>query len=102
VRDVGRRPARHDRLGAVAACPNFEGGSCSGPIADCSGIVDCITCVDEAAVDQAISLYYGTQSTEEINVKSPAAKCQRTLGKETVKFLRAKSKALQKCWDEIA
>jgi hypothetical protein len=86
--------------GAVGACPNFEGGSCTGPITDCNGIADCIACVDEAAVDQAITLYYGDLADEEFATGSVVNKCQRAIGKETTKFLQAKSKALQKCWDE--
>jgi len=86
--------------GAVGACPNFEGGSCTGPITDCNDIADCIACVDEAAVDQAITLYYGDLADEQFGTGSVVNKCQRAIGKETTKFLQAKSKALQKCWDE--
>ena len=86
--------------GAIGACPNFENGACNAPITDCNGIVTCLTCVDEAAVDQAIDLYYGSLASDEFGTKSDVTECQRAIGKETTKFLQAKSKALQKCWDE--
>jgi hypothetical protein len=85
--------------GAIGVCPNFENGACNAPITDCNGIVTCLTCVDEAAVDQAIALYYGSLSADEFGTRSAVSKCQRAIGKETTKFLEAKSKALQKCWD---
>jgi hypothetical protein len=46
-------------------CPNFEDGACNAPITDCNGIVACLTCVDQAAVDQAIALYYGSPPADE-------------------------------------
>src|SRR5262245_55378012 len=45
-------------IGWGSSCPNFEGGSCNNAIADCDGVSNCLLCVDEAAVDQGIGLYY--------------------------------------------
>ena len=87
-------------LGWPAACPNFESNAdpdCSAAIVDCGDIAACIACVGEAAVDQAIDLYYASL------VPSPSGsalnKCQQAIGKNTVKFVLAKEKNLQKCWD---
>jgi len=93
----------------IGNCPNFEGSAnpaCSTAIDDCSDIGPCLGCIGEAAVDQGIALYYdrgtagiadptGTKEEKAIN------KCQKTIGKEAVNFLVAKSKALQKCWDGV-
>ena len=59
-------------------CPNFENGSCSNAIANCDGVSTCLLCVGEAAVDQAINLYYGDLDTGTSN--SDVIKCQRAIG----------------------
>ena len=81
------------------ACPNLEQGSCGTALTDCNGISDCLACVDEAAVDQAIGLYYGSADPDTTN--SDVVKCQRAIGKYTTKFVVAKSKALQRCEDHV-
>jgi len=53
--------------------------------------------VGEKAVDQAIALYYAALASAEFGENSALNKCQRTIGKATQVFLKAKSKALQKC-----
>ncbi len=83
-------------LGWPDRCPNFERGGCGDDIADCGGIASCLTCLDDAAVDQAMGLYYDAlalPSSDALN------KCQVAIGKATTAFLESKSKALQKCWD---
>ena len=48
------------RLGdAASRCPNVENGRCTNAINSCGDIPTCIACISEAAVDQAIGLYYG-------------------------------------------
>lgn len=94
-------PDNNDSLASInwgSSCPNFEGGSCNNAIADCDGVSNCLLCVDEAAVDQGIGLYY-----DELTNSSNAAvkKCQREIGKSAVKYLRLKSKLLQKCNDKV-
>jgi hypothetical protein len=83
-------------LGWPATCPNFAHGSCTNTITDCGGIATCIACAGEAAVDQAIGLYY-----DDLALPSAGAvrACQLAIGKAAVKFHAAKTKALQKCWD---
>ena len=85
--------------GSLATCPGFESGSCNNPIADCGDIGVCRACVDEAAVEQAAALYYDHLATAQFGTGSALNLCQRAIGRETGRFLRTKSKALQKCWD---
>jgi hypothetical protein len=85
-------------IGWPGTCPNFESGTCNNAIANCSGISTCLGCVGEAAVDQAISLYYGNLNLPSTSDKALNA-CQKAIGKSAAKFFAAKSKALQKCWD---
>ena len=83
-------------VGWGSTCPNFEGGTCNNAIADCDGISNCLLCVDAAAIDQGIDLYYDSlHNTADATLK----RCQREIGKNAVKFLRTKSKVLQKCKD---
>lgn len=94
-------PSGNDSLASIGwgnACPNFEGGSCNNAINDCEDISNCLLCVDEAAVDQGIDLYYASL----VNTSDSAIKkCQREIGKNAVKYLRLKSKLLQKCKDKM-
>jgi hypothetical protein len=83
-------------LGWPGACPDFEGHGCTNTIAGCTDIADCLTCVDDAAVDQAVALYYdGLAPTPDHDL----ARCRRAIGKEMARFLDAKTKALTRCWD---
>ena len=90
-------------LGWPSVCPDFEDKGCANAIADCSDIAECLACTGEAAVDQAIDLYYGELQPTDPKSKDKAEKslnkCQGTIGKAAAKFLAAQSKALQKCWD---
>src|SRR5262245_5787579 len=82
----------------IGACRNIESGGCNDSISHCGDIASCVQCIHEAAVDQAIALYYDarTSSTDPI-----IEKCQRVIGKETAKFYDAKLKALGKCNDAV-
>ncbi|MBI3767895.1 MAG: hypothetical protein HY271_05285 [Deltaproteobacteria bacterium] len=83
----------------ISICPNIEGGNCTNPIANCDDVSQCLLCVGETAVDQAITLYYGDF---DLATSDPTVvKCQRAIGKDTTKFLVTKSKALQKCEDQV-
>ncbi len=83
-------------LGWPATCPNFEHGPCTNAIGDCGDIATCLTCIGDTAVDVAIDLY-----DEELVLPSSGDlnKCQVAIGKASLAFMRAKAKALQKCWD---
>lgn len=90
-------------VGWPGVCPDFEEKGCSNAIADCGDIAECLACTGEAAVDQAIDLYYGglqpTDPKSKDKREKSLNKCQATIGKAGAKFLEAQSKALQKCWD---
>ena len=90
-------------LGWPSVCPDFEDKGCTNAISDCGDIAACVDCIGEAAVDQAIDLYYGALQPTDPKSKDKREKslnkCQGTIGKAGAKFLAAQSKALQKCWD---
>jgi len=88
--------------GFDVVCPNFENGACAGPIdvLTCDGIAACLECIDMDAVDQVITLYYGDLVDTDPDLEKDLNKCQQTIGKETTKYLLAKDKILQKCWDK--
>jgi cysteine-rich repeat protein len=79
------------------ACPDLEDLGCTSQIGNCNGIADCVQCVDERAVDQALAFYYGSLAPAAAG--SALGKCQMAIGNETTKFYAAKAKALAKCWD---
>jgi len=83
----------------IGTCPNFENGACNNAIANCDDVSQCLVCIGEKAVDQAIQLYYG--SLDQGASASDVIGCQRSIGKNTGKFFAAKSKALQKCEDGV-
>lgn len=81
----------------VATCPDLEGTGCTNAIADCNDIVTCLACVGVAAANQASDVYYGSLALPTQGIDRVLNKCQLTVGKEAVKFLRKRSIALQKC-----
>ncbi|MEO6027402.1 MAG: hypothetical protein ABIR79_11100, partial [Candidatus Binatia bacterium] len=86
-------------IGWGGVCPNFENGSCTNAINTCNDIADCLQCIGEAAVDQAISLYYDAFTPSAAN--SELNRCQREIGRSTTAFLKSKSNALAKCWTSV-
>ena len=88
----------------IGECPDFESKGCANPINHCGGvasdgkgITDCLLCIDEAAIDQAMDLYANGLAAGEFGTGSSINKCQAAIAKETTKFLLAKSKVLGKC-----
>jgi hypothetical protein len=84
-------------LGWPGTCPDFEGTGCTGAVTNCSGVASCLECIENAAVDQAMTLYF-----DDLAATTPGSaenKCQQTIGKETQKFLATKTKEISKCWD---
>ncbi len=82
----------------IGNCQNFENGACNNAIAHCGDIATCLICIDGAAVNQAIDLYYDAFAS---GADATVRKCQRAIGKETTKFFDAKQKALAKCADGV-
>jgi hypothetical protein len=85
----------------VGACPNFETGSCNNPIESCGDIAPCLECIDDAAVDEAIALAYDGFKVTDPKAQKDLNRCQSTMGRETVRFLIARSKALGRCWSAV-
>jgi len=79
------------------ACPDFEGAGCTNAIVGCDDIATCLLCVNDAAIDQAVTLYYGSHAAS--TPGSALNRCQRAIGKATAAFFTAKTRALAKCWN---
>lgn len=80
----------------VGACRNFESGSCTNAIDHCGDVADCLVCVGNAAVTQAVGLYYDALAASS---DGTVQRCQREIGRSAAKAFRAETKALQKCAD---
>src|SRR5215470_5922341 len=85
--------------GSVSTCPDFANSGCVQAITSCADIASCIQCSADAAVGQAIGLYYSALDQGAFATADAVNKCQQAIGKTTAKFLAAKSKTLQKCWN---
>ena len=85
--------------GSITSCPKLENGACNMAVNNCADIGACLLCIDEAAVDQAMTLYYGALDSMQFGTASPLNSCQRAIGSAPTQFVESKSKALQKCWD---
>jgi len=82
----------------IGGCPNFESGNCTNNISHCGHISTCLLCINDAAIDQAVDLYYNHFLPTNDNL---LRKCQIGLGKEASKFFQAKGKILGKCEDMV-
>jgi len=84
----------------AGACPDFANAGCTNAIGDCAGIVDCLTCVDTAAVATSLALSY-----DDLDLASPAGseleRCQTVLGKEAARYQAAKLRVLAQCWRAV-
>ncbi len=100
-----------DALAAIHwanGCPGLE-GQCTGiAVNDCNGIGDCLECIGnlqtEQAVDATVFDTFENAAFFPANGADPAKtinKCQITIAKVTSKFLTAKEKILNKCWDAV-
>jgi hypothetical protein len=87
--------------GRPATCPDFENTGCTNAIDvfTCTGVSTCIECIGNAAVDEAIDLYYDDLEPSDPVTQEALNKCQQAIGKAVSKYLQAKDKVLQKCWD---
>jgi hypothetical protein len=93
-------------VGFPSACPNLENGAapdCSKAIADCGDVADCVACIHGTAMDRVMTTSYEDLIDTVARSPDPGERalnaCQRTIGKETGKFLMAQEAALRKCWD---
>lgn len=85
--------------GSFGQCPGLPGASCSNAIANCNDVGQCLACVGTAAVQQSVGLYYDALQPGAFGSNSTVNRCQRAIGKAESRFLAAKTKALQRCWD---
>jgi hypothetical protein len=85
--------------GDVTVCPDFEGLGCTNPITSCSDISTCLQCIATRAVDQATATYAGEFDSAQFGTSSTVNRCQRAIIKGSSKFIRTRSKVLQRCWD---
>jgi hypothetical protein len=85
----------------IGTCPDLRGEGCINAINDCNDIGTCLTCIGHEAVNHATELYYDLLVASEFATGSDVNKCQVAIGKATVKFLQAKSKLLNRCWDNV-
>ena len=83
-------------IGWPNRCPRFS-GLCDAPLGGCDDVAACLICVGDAGVDQALGVAYGDLLPGQDDVG--LGRCQQAIGKATTDFVRAKSKALQTCWD---
>jgi hypothetical protein len=88
-------------IGWPGACPNMELGSCNQAIASCSDIAGCLECIGDQAVDGAIALAYDGFKLTDPETEKALNRCQVALGKESIRFLVAESKALTRCWAAV-
>jgi hypothetical protein len=86
-------------IGWGSTCPNLEGGSCDAAITDCTDVSDCLQCLGDAAVREAIDLTY-TDLTMGDNAQAVVA-CQRRLGKSVAKLFSVEIRALQRCQNRV-
>jgi len=96
--------------GFAGTCPGFEDElSCQFIIDDCggaassgNGVSDCLLCINDEAVDQALDVLYGDLDPTNFGAgaepEKTRNKCQQALVKSSAKYLLAKSKIRAKCW----
>jgi hypothetical protein len=95
--------ADDDPLGAIGwgtlTCPDFARAGCTRAIASCTDVAYCLECIADEAVGRTLALYYEAFDSAEFRTDSVVNRCQRIIGSAAVKYLNARSKALQRCWD---
>jgi len=87
-----------------ATCPitnnPFPEFNCSTPITDCSGVFNCLVCIERAAIDQTHQILFDDFAITEPPAPQEVIRCQQAIGKQTQRFLAAQSKALAECWGD--
>ncbi len=87
-------------VGWSSLCPGFETTLCGNQtIGDCHDIAACLECVDGAAIAQEVALLYDTLALPSTDNRT-LNHCQVQLGKSTLKYLSARARLLQQCWDD--
>ncbi len=97
--DTDDEPLAPVGWGGGVHCPDLESSGCTNVVATCSDVSACLRCIGDAAVDRTMSLVYGAMAATEFGTGSRANRCQQVIGSATARYLRARSKILQRCWD---
>ena len=81
----------------VGSCPDVVNAGCTNALAHPGDIATCLACVGRSAADELTALLYEPFAPAPSG--TAAARCQATLGKESRRFVKTASAALQHCWD---
>jgi hypothetical protein len=85
-------------IGWSGTCPGLGGTACPNPIGDCGDVATCLECIGDAAAGIALDTAYGDLASGQFGSNSQVNKCQRSVGKETAKYMAARAKAMGRCW----
>src|SRR5436190_1107932 len=83
----------------MGTCPDYARSGCDQPIANCTDVAERLECMADRAVGATLALYYDAFDATEFRTESQPNRCQQAIGAGAAKFLSARSKALQRCWD---
>jgi hypothetical protein len=89
-------------IGFPAVCPGFlafQFSGCRDPIADCSGLADCLLCIDAKAVDSAL-VSSTSVGFADPKLQKQLNKCQRAVLKSATAFALTQDKSVHKCRDK--
>lgn len=82
----------------IGECPNLHGGNCHNSIGHCGDVADCLVCLGDTAIDQAMALAF--DSLAPAPPDSPVAeihRCQRTIGRSMARYFRSAADTLLFC-----
>jgi len=82
----------------IGACPDLARSGCGAAIADCGDVTDCLACAVGAATTVPLALVYSGRA---LVPDAGVARCRRAIGKESVKALVARAKAVERCWSNV-
>ena len=79
----------------VGQCPNVRDGDCSNSIAHCGDVAECLSCIGQTSVDDAIALPYDSLVAHPLT--SEVGRCQATIGRGVARYFDASAGALANC-----
>jgi hypothetical protein len=86
----------------LGTCPGFAGAACASlPIASCADIPLCLECIGDAAVEQTVDLYFDAFVATDPSAQRELNLCQLHINRGTKLFMKARSKALARCWSRV-
>lgn len=80
-------------------CPGIDRGSCDVPATNCTGLVDCLSCIAEASLKVGSNLSFAdfTFADPKDKHQKMLNKCEVAIASTTAKFVATRAKGLQKC-----